>query len=249
MLIFVNFFALGSGSAFPIQIRIQGSPINADPDPQHCGTLYFFLLERCKFRISDPTTAYRIICPGTGTALLDTLAHVLHSIPVTAWHPWAMHLLAWIPGPLAHFLPDPHLPALNGVRPLPLLTDPPAQAGTRMTNTGSDFRIVCDASKCHIRYGVCLLISVYLGTLVPGTGNDNWDGYHLVRYPSSCFPDPWLFDTDPNTRICTTYLRSRIIQILLRIQLQILLFSSVTFKIPTKNNLFFTAFWPIRVTF
>jgi hypothetical protein len=83
----------------------------------------------------------------------------------------------------------------------------------------------------------------------PGTGNGNWDGYHLVRYPSSSFPDPWLFDTDPNTRIRNTYLRSRIIQILLRIQLRILLFSSVTFKIPTKNNLFFTAFLLIQVTF
>jgi hypothetical protein len=31
----VNFHAPGSGSAFPIRIRIQDSQMNKDPDPQH----------------------------------------------------------------------------------------------------------------------------------------------------------------------------------------------------------------------
>ncbi len=35
MIIWVNFLAAGSGSAFPIRIRIKESQINADPDPQH----------------------------------------------------------------------------------------------------------------------------------------------------------------------------------------------------------------------
>jgi hypothetical protein len=47
--------------------------------------------------------------------------------------PRAAHLAAWIPSTLAHVLPDPHLPALHGARPLPLLPEPPAQAGNRMT--------------------------------------------------------------------------------------------------------------------
>ncbi len=34
-LILVNLHAPGSGSAFPIRIRIQNSQMNADPDPQN----------------------------------------------------------------------------------------------------------------------------------------------------------------------------------------------------------------------
>ena len=56
--------------------------------------------------------------------------------------PWAAHLATWIPGPLVHVLLDPHLPALHGARSFPLLPEPPAQAGNRMTKTGSDFKFV-----------------------------------------------------------------------------------------------------------
>jgi hypothetical protein len=40
-LIFVNFHAPESGSAFQIRVRIQDSQTNADPDPQHCLREYF----------------------------------------------------------------------------------------------------------------------------------------------------------------------------------------------------------------
>ncbi len=48
-------------------------------------------------------------------------------------------------------------------------------------------------------------------------------------------PDPWHFGTDPDSQI-------RIFDQKIRIRIRILLFSSVTFKMPTKNNLFLQVF-------
>ncbi len=59
--------------------------------------------------------------------------------------------------------------------------------------------------------------------------------------PSFCIilnsvPDPWHFGTDPDPRISTSDQR-------IRIRLRILLFSSMTFKMPTTQDKFFLSFF------
>jgi hypothetical protein len=55
-LLFYNFRASGSGSVFPMCIRIQESEINADTDPKHCSKpealkeSYFSLFIFCRTR-------------------------------------------------------------------------------------------------------------------------------------------------------------------------------------------------------
>ncbi len=44
LLILVSFHASGSGSAFPIRIRIQDSQVSADRDPQHWGIVSNFIV-------------------------------------------------------------------------------------------------------------------------------------------------------------------------------------------------------------
>ncbi len=58
-------------------------------------------------------------------------------------------------------------------------------------------------------------------------------------YESSVM-DPWQFgsDVDPDQRILTTDLQILTTDLRIRILLRILLFSSVTFKMPIKNNFF-----------
>ncbi len=64
------------------------------------------------------------------------------------------------------------------------------------------------------------------------------------RYVCSSVADPWHFSTDPDPdpRIRTTDLRFWI-RIRIRILLWIMLFSSVTFMMPTKNNFFLQSFF------
>ena len=50
-------------------------------------------------------------------------------------------------------------------------------------------------------------------------------------------PEPWRYDMDPDLRMRTTGLRIRI-----RVRIGILLFSSVAFKMPTKNKISFFAY-------
>jgi hypothetical protein len=51
LLILVNFHVAGSGSAFPIRIQIQGSQINADPDPQHQFLPNYLPLFSCSYQV------------------------------------------------------------------------------------------------------------------------------------------------------------------------------------------------------
>ncbi len=73
----------------------------------------------------------------------------------------------------------------------------------------------------------------------------NWAFEHI-----GSVPDPWHFGMDPNAdadpRNLSYDQRIRLrlrIRFRMQIQLQILLFSSVTFKIPTKNNFFSPRFY------